>query len=323
MNVRHPAIGEGTIVLVVGGTGLLGAPLSLRLREIGCQVHVVSASRRFPPRSGIQSIQCDLNQGGVGEDLLRTTSPDVVINCAAITNVDACESDPVAERINTEWPRELAASASAAGIPCAHISTDAVGAISSGEGLPDEGAPVRPKNAYAHQKVRAEAGVLEASDGQALVVRTNFFGWSPQPERGLAAWALRELKAGHRVNGFSDVFFNPLYTEDAVDLLIDLLTSDVHGVIHLVGAECLNKYAFICRLAKVCSLDSSLVDEGRLALAELKAARSLNTCLSTGRMEGVLGRKPPTVTEGLVRMVRDETALRSKLADLGHYPPAR
>jgi len=151
------------------------------------------------------------------------------------------------------------------------------------------------------------------------VIRTNFFGWSPVPERGLAAWAIQELSSGRRIRGFADVFFNPLYTGDAVDLLIELLDSDVQGVIHVLGAQCLSKLSFVRSLAEVFSLDPGLIDEGLLRDADLTAPRPSNTCLSTTRLEEHLGRRPPTALEGLGRMLSDETAVRPKLATLEEY----
>lgn len=305
---------------MIGGTGLLGAPLALCLHQLGCRVDIVSTARRFSRATGIKSTQCDISQPGVAAPLLAELAPDVVINCAAVTNVDACESNIAAQRINAEWPRHLALAATASNTLYAHISTDCVFASRKGTALPGESMPPQPMNAYARQKVEAEAGVLEASDGNALVVRTNFFGWSPEPSRGLAAWALRELRAGRPVNGFSDVFFNPLYSEDAIDLLIDLLNADVRGLIHMLGSECLDKYSFICRLAAATGLEPASVRRGRLEDAKLKVARPLNTCLATARLEQVLQRTPPTAVDGIARMVRDERFMRSRLSGLETYP---
>jgi len=243
-----------------------------------------------------------------------------VINCAAVTNVDACESGGLAERVNTDWPRELATAAASTGARCVQISTDSVFARQSGESAPGEDDPRHPLNAYARQKARAEDAVLEASKGEALVVRTNFFGWSPVPERGLAVWALRELREGRRIRGFADVFFNPLHTGDVIDILLELLNANAEGLMHLLGAQCLSKLSFVRNLAEVFALDPRLIEEGCLRDAELTAPRPFNTCLATSRLEQHLGHQPPTAREGLVRMLREEASLCAKLATLEEYP---
>lgn len=292
----------------------------MRLAEGGYCVHVAARSHRFAEPTSIRSVRCDVSEGAVADRLLREVNPAWVINCAAVTSVDACESGGLAERVNADWPLELANAAASTGTRCIHISTDSVFAREPGQSEPREDDPRHPLNAYARQKARAEDAVLEASKGRALVIRTNFFGWSPAPERGLAAWALQELRAGRRIRGFADVFFNPLYTGDAIGLLIDLLDAKVEGLVHLLGAECLSKLSFVRSLAEVFSLDPTLVEEGLLRDAELKATRPFNTCLATTRLEKHLGHRPPTAREGLRRMLREEASLCAKLANLEEYP---
>lgn len=307
-------------VLVFGGTGILGAPLALRLSELGHLVHVASRTRRFAESGPIRSVRCDVCVEGAGEPLLRKLDPEWVINCVALTSIEACEGNGPAMRVNAAWPGELASAAAAAGARCVHISTDSVFSRMPGEDRPKEDDTRNPLNAYARQKARAEDAVLEASNGEALVVRTNFFGWSRISGHGLAAWALRELRAGRPIRGFADVFFNPLYAGDAIDLLIELLDTDVKGLIHVLGAECLSKLSFLRSLAEAFSLDPSLVEEGRLEDAPLEVPRPFSTCLATNRLERCIGRRPPFPEEGLTRMLREEQSLCAKLDTLDEYP---
>lgn len=309
-----------TAVLVFGGTGILGAPLAFRLAELGHRVHVASRTRHFDRTGPIRSVRCDVVVEGVAERLLREVDPAWVINCAAETSIEACEGSGPARRLNADWPKELAAAAATTGARCVHVSTDSVFSRKPGQEEPEEEDTRNPVNGYARQKAWAEDAVLDASKGEALVVRTNFFGWSPIPGHGLAAWALRELRGGRRIHGFADVFFNPLYTGDAIDLLIELLDTDAKGLIHVLGAECLSKLSFVRSLAEVFSLDPSLIEEGRLGDAPLEVPRPFNTCLATSRLERRIGHRPPTVGEGLRRMLREEESLCAKLATLEEYP---
>lgn len=299
---------------------MLGAPLALRLAELGHRVHVVARSKRFAEPTSIRSVRCDVSEGGVADRLLRELDPMWVINCAAVTSVDACELGGLSERVNVGWPLELAAAAASTGARCVQISTDSVFAREPSQSEPEEDDPRHPLNAYARQKARAEDAVLEASKGEALVVRTNFFGWSPAPERGLAAWALRELRGGRRIRGFADVFFRPLYTGDASDLLVELLDANATGLIHLLGAQCLSKLSFARSLAEAFSLDPGLIEESRLRDGDLKVPRPFNTCLATNQLEKRLGHPPPTAREGLRRMLREEASLCAKLATLEEHP---
>ncbi len=299
---------------------MLGAPLALRLVELGHRVTVATRTRRFADISAIRSVHRDLAAPGIAETMLRDLHPDWVVNCAAVTSVDECESGGLTERVNADWPRELGAATLSVGCRYLHISTDSVFGREPGDTPPEEGDARRPLNAYARQKMQAEDGSLEASEGRALVARTNFFGWSGHPERGFAAWALRELRAGHRVRGFADVFFNPLYVGDAIELLVNLLEKETQGLIHVLGAQCLSKYEFLRKLAGTFALDEALVKRGALRDAKLKAPRPFNTCLATKRLEAEIGHRPPTIDEGLARMRLEESSLGTKLAMLEPQP---
>ena len=307
-------------VLVFGGTGILGTPLAFQLAERGHRVHVAARTKHFAGPNPIHSVRCDVGVGGVAERLLRDLDPAWVINCAAETRIEVCEENGPARRVNADWPRELATAAASTGVRCVHVSTDSVFSRRPGQDKPQEEDTRNPLNAYAHQKSLVEDAVLDASNGEALVVRTNFFGLSPTPEHGLAAWALSELRGGRRIRGFADVFFNPLYTGDAIDLLIKLLDANAKGLIHLLGTQCLSKLSFVRSLAEVFSLDPSLIEEGRLRDAQLKVPRPFNTCLATTRLEKRIGQRPPTAVEGLRRMLREEKSLCARLATLEEYP---
>jgi len=133
---------------------------------------------------------------------------------------------------------------------------------------------------------------------------------------------LREWRGGRRIRGFTDVLFNPLYAGDAIDLLITLLDGNVEGLIHVLGGQCLSKLSFVRSLAEVFSLDPSLIETGRLRDTELRAPRPFNTCLATTRLEKHLGHRPPTASEGLGRMLREEASLCAQLATLEEYQHA-
>lgn len=306
--------------LVFGGTGILGAPLAIQLAERGHRVYVAARTRQFAEPNPFQSVRCDVSAGGVAERLLRELDPTLVINCAAETSIEACEGNGPARLVNADWPRELATATASTGVRCVHVSTDSVFSRQPGQGKPQEEDTRNPLNAYARQKAQAEDAVLDASNGEALVVRTNFFGFSATPEYGLAGWALSELRRGRSIRGFADVFFNPLYTGDAIDLLIKLLDTNAKGLFHLLGSQCLSKLSFVRSLAEVFSLDPSLIEEGSLREAQLKVSRPFNTCLATIRLERHIGCRPPTAVEGLRRMFREEKSLCARLATLGEIP---
>ena len=112
-------------ILVTGASGLLGLNLCLHLAEehkIFGTFH--ESELKKPP---FKAVYCDLKDSRSIEALIDKTKPEFLINCAAMANVDACESQPeMAQQINAEMPGSLAVLCKKKGIQLTHISTDAV-----------------------------------------------------------------------------------------------------------------------------------------------------------------------------------------------------
>lgn len=296
-------------LILVGGSGLLGSALALGASARGARVVIVSRSPK--PSSRWESVSVDVG----ASEAIRTLSPlvanaDHVINLAAVTDVDLCESDDSAEAVNADWPVRLAAECARHGVAFTQISTDAAYSLKAGSAC-EQDTPT-PLNAYAKQKCRADAGVLKAFP-QACVVRMSFFGWSPQPHRGLAGWLVHALRRGTSVKGFADVAFNPLYTGHASDMLLDLVALNTSGIIHLGARACCSKLEFARCLAATFELGVHLIDMGSLRDANLAARRPHRTCLSTLRAQRILGRSMPTLQEALAQMKLDEAVLRAQI----------
>ena len=112
-------------ILVTGCSGLLGLNLALR----ACEQYSIIGVVQQHGLSGVQfqTISLDLSLPDVFEKLLDATKPDLVINCAALANLDVCEENPQqAERLNAAMPGELAEITAKRDIALVHISTDAV-----------------------------------------------------------------------------------------------------------------------------------------------------------------------------------------------------
>ena len=114
-----------TRILVTGASGLLGLNTALE----AAKDHLVfgQVNRHRLNTSAFTTVQADLLVSGAAQRLLERTHPDWVIHCAALANVDACESDPQgAKQLNSEFPGELAQLVAKGGARLLHVSTDAV-----------------------------------------------------------------------------------------------------------------------------------------------------------------------------------------------------
>jgi dTDP-4-dehydrorhamnose reductase len=286
-----------TRILITGASGLLGLNTAL---EAAADYEVFGQVNSHLLRTTtFQVVQVDLLAPGAAERLLEQTRPDWVIHCAALANVDACETNPsLAAQTNIEVPRKLAQLVARGGARLLHVSTDAV--FDGQRGDYTEKDTPNPLGVYARSKLQAEAAVLEANP-QAIVARVNLFGWSLTGKRSLAEFFFNQLSAGERCQGFTDVFFCPLLANDLGRLFIKMLQADLSGLYHTVGSECASKYEFGQRLARRFGLDASLIAPASVHDFGLKAARSPNLTLRTGKLAAALGEPIPSLSTGLER----------------------
>ncbi len=114
-------------VLITGASGLLG--LNFALQAAGNARYAVTGVVHHNALAGVpfSVLQADLARPGAVAELLELTRPELVIHCAALANLEACEAQPeLAWRLNAGVPGDLAAATAQAGIKLVHISTDAV-----------------------------------------------------------------------------------------------------------------------------------------------------------------------------------------------------
>jgi dTDP-4-dehydrorhamnose reductase len=310
-------------ILITGASGLVGLNLALEAAQRGLLAGKGGAAANKQPyqensaeehqvfgvvnshglqTGAFQVIQADLLAAGQVEKLLDEIQPDWVINCAAYAIVDACEANPdLAYRLNTEFPAKLAAHVARGGARLVHLSTDAVFDGQRGD-YTEQDLP-NPQGVYARTKLDGERAVAEA-DPHAIIARINLFGWSLSGQRSLAEWFFYNLSVGKGVNGFTDVYFCPLLVNDLAHILLDTLHLRLEGLYHVVGSQCLSKYAFGTALAEQFNLDPGLVSPCLVQDGGLKAARSPNLSLRSDRLAADLGRPLPDIAAALDRFYK-------------------
>jgi dTDP-4-dehydrorhamnose reductase len=286
-----------TKILITGASGLLGLNLSLAKYQTHTIIGVDRAKLAGVP---YELVRADLTQPGVIAHLIDAHQPDAIIHTAANANVDDCQSDPQgAQRLNAELPGELASVCALRGVRLVHISTDAVfdGTLN---GVYTEEQTPHPLGVYAQTKLEGERNVLSANP-QAIVARVNFFGWSLSGARSLSEFFFNKLSAGEQCNGFTDVFFCPLFVGDLADTLTLMLEKNLTGLYHVVGSQALSKYDFGQRIARQFGFDPGLVIPRSVEDSGLKAPRSHNLRLSIHKLSTALGQEIPAVSTGIAK----------------------
>jgi dTDP-4-dehydrorhamnose reductase len=284
-------------ILVTGASGLLGLNLSLEM--IGTHT-IVGVDRSKLTGTPFKLLKADLLEPGACSRLLDEVHPDAIIHTAANANVDACESDPGGARLlNAEFPGDLAELCAKRGVRMVHISTDAVFDGTKDDLYTEEDAS-NPLGVYAQTKLDGERNVLSANP-DAAIARVNFFGWSLSGTRSLAEFFYNNLSAGQRANGFTDVWFCPMFVGDLAGTLIRMLEKGLSGLYHTVGSEALTKYDFGVKIARQFGFDERLIRPMSVEESGLKAKRSHHLRLSVHKLSTDLGMTIPDVSTGIAQ----------------------
>jgi dTDP-4-dehydrorhamnose reductase len=290
-------------ILVTGATGLLGGACLWRWRE---EPRGLAALVRRPgklPHGAWPGVGVAAGDLGEPDRLGRAVAelrPALVVNCAALTGVDAAEERPGRARLlNAAGPGALAAAAREAGAEMVHISTDAV--YAQGPGPHREEDAGGRLSVYAASKLEGEAAVLSAHPG-ALVLRTCLFGWNQNPGRSsLAEWVVQSLARGREITGFVDVSFSPLFTDTLAGWILAGVRAGLAGVYNLGSAAGASKHDFARLLARSLGLDPELVRPGSQARAGLAAPRPAAPVMDSGRFFAAVGGGPPGLEEEAAR----------------------
>ena len=286
-------------ILVFGAGGRLGAALA---RAYAAEARV----------QGFGRAEADLADPAAPARLIGEARPDVVINCAALTNVDLCETERgLARAVNAESPGGMARACAETGARLVHISTDYV---FDGEARTPYGeeAVAAPLSWYGRTKREGEEAVLAAGARHAVVRVSWVFG----PDRdSFVDKALQAALRGEAVRAVADKWSSPTYTLDAAEALrIFFDDAAPGGVYHLC-----NRGVCSWREWAQAGLDAAAaagipvatrsVEPLRLAdLTAMVAPRPVYSAMSCRRLEHLLGRPlrpwPEAVADHVDRLAR-------------------
>lgn len=294
---------------VIGAGGVLGAKvveqaLSQTDSPIYAYVHKTTPAiaSSASPRITWKLLELD-DESAISRDL-ASVNPDVVINSAAMTNVDACEiRRDEAYVANATGPRYLAEACVRLGARLIHVSTDYVFAGDDAQPGPYlEDALVRPVNHYGWTKLEGERAIEEICSGRTswLIVRTALvYGHIPGGRTNFVKWLLGELQAGRRVKIVRDQINTPTLADDLASALLRQAHSTSEGIMHIAGPDLLTRYEWARIIASSYGLDEQLLDVISTSELNQPAQRPLQSGLRSLRASEWKGTVLRGVREGL------------------------
>lgn len=288
-------------IVVLGSGGRLGAALVREWRAGGDDV------------TGFNRQSLDIGDFAAVREQLGDCDFDALVNCAAQTNVDRCETHPEeAHRLNGKAVATIADACSRKRARCVHISTDYVfdGAKTEPYTEDDE---ARPISVYGASKLAGEHCLHAVSD-QHLAVRVS---WVFGPDRpSFVDQTLQRACEHDTVAAIADKVAVPTYTLDAARLLRPLLDAHpVSGVLHLCNTgSCTwqeyGQFALDCAAAAGVPLKARTVGPQKMAdLTAFIAKRPPYTAMSSARLASTLGTTPRSWQKAVEEYVRGHWAL--------------
>ncbi len=269
-------------IAVVGANGRLGAALG---REYATDFQVISLGHR----------ELDLEKRDQIRSILFQSEFDLLINCAALTNVDYCESHrDEAFLINAHGPRLVAEICREKSARMIHMSTDYVFDGKRDAPYIEEDLPA-PLSVYAESKLAGEKEVLAVS-AKNLVVRLSWVFGPDKPS--FIDQIIQRARENEAVTAVADKFSSPTYAIDATNWLRLAWENDAQGILHLANSGQCSWQEWAQYAIEVCrNLGVPLKAErvGKLSLTDMKnfvARRPVYTVLSTAKFAALTGVQP-------------------------------
>ena len=294
---------------ITGAGGVLGAKLvqqALASTDDTIFAYTHGAVPRIPGKDDprIHWEPLDLGDAGAVAATLASARPYAVINAAAMTNVDTCETRrDEAFAVNAGGPHALAEACVRLGAALLHVSTDYVFPGSDANPGPyKESAATQPVNAYGESKLAGELAVQERCGDQTrwMIARTALvYGHVPGGRTNFVKWVVGELRAGRRVRIVSDQYNTPTLADDLATALLRLLNGNATGVIHVAGPDLLGRHEWAFAIARHYGLNTELIDVVSTAELRQPAARPLRSGLRTARGGDLAGISLRGVMAGL------------------------
>lgn len=288
-------------ILITGANGLLGYHLT---RVMGDKHKVLATDIQdysFTPDFDYHPL--NISRRDDVFTICTEFKPDLILNAAAYTNVDDCESNvETAFLVNVRGPEYLAEWCSRNKARLFHISTDYI--FNGLNGPYKETDAPDPISVYGLTKLAGEAQIRRLLDNH-LIIRTNvLFGKGPAENASFVRWVVESLRAQRFIHIVDDQYNNPTWSDNlaaAVEVFLDL---NLTGVINYGGPDYINRYEFARLICRVFNLKPDYINPISTERLALAAPRPLKGGLDISKIKSLPG-VPITPLEKVLTIIKE------------------
>ncbi len=288
-------------ILVTGSNGMLGQKLIYGLKDRD-EVELIATSKgadRIINKTGYIYEPLDISDKDSVENIIEKYQPDCIINCAAMTNVDACELQKEAcKKLNIDAVSYLVNSCKKYNSHIIHLSTDFV--FDGNNGPYKEDDKPNPQSYYASSKLESEKIVMESNLDWCIIRTIIIYGVMDDTQRSnVVIWTKNSLEQKKTITVITDQYRSPTLAEDLADACINAAIKRAKGMYHVSGKELMSILEIANKVADFFGLDKSYIKPVTSEELNQPAKRPPKTGFILDKAIRELNYKPHSFEEGL------------------------
>jgi dTDP-4-dehydrorhamnose reductase len=289
-------------ILITGSNGLLGQKLvKLLIEKKDFQIIATAKGGNRLPETykGYTFYDLDITNEGQVHSLIEEVKPHFIINTAAMTNVDQCESDRAnCWNLNVDAVRHLIDAAKSTKSFLLHLSTDFI--FDGAEGPYDEEAEPNPLSYYGQSKLAAEQLIINSELKWAIARTVLVYGIAHDMSRtNIILWVKKSLEDGKTINVVDDQWRTPTLAEDLAMGCYLIVKNEEEGVFNISGKDLLTPYEMAIKAAQFFHLDESLINKTDSTKFTQPAKRPAKTGFILEKAYRILNYNPVSFEEGI------------------------
>jgi dTDP-4-dehydrorhamnose reductase len=287
-------------ILVTGANGLLGQKL-VNLLQKDKDVHLIATARGKSALtiSKGEYHKLDITDASEVDRIVAATKPEVIINTAAMTNVDQCETErEQCWKANVNSVKHIIQACSKNNVHLVHVSTDFI--FDGSHGPLDENEKPAPVNYYGESKLAAEELIVKSNINWSILRTVLVFGITADMSRSnIVLWVKNNLEQGKSIQVVNDQWRTPTLAEDLASGCYLAAKQKAKGIYHISGKDFLSPYDIAIHTAEFFKLDKSLIKATDATMFKQTARRPLTTGFIIEKARKELGYEPHSFTEGI------------------------
>ena len=288
-------------ILITGANGLLGQKL-VSLLSNQENVHLLATARgecRFSIPANVSYQNLDITNAEDCKSLMDEFQPEALIHAAAMTQVDACETErELCDSINIKGVQNLIQAIGDRNTHFVHISTDFIYQGDEEEYFEDS--KVNPLSYYGESKWKSEQMFEKVRFPYSILRTVLVYGVLEDLSRSnIVLWAKGALEKGQEINVVDDQYRCPTLAEDLAIACLQVVEKKATGVYHISGKDFLSILELVFEIADYWSLDKSLINSIITSSLNQAAIRPVKTKLNISKAVNQFNYQPKSFREGL------------------------